>query len=211
MEKKPKRARGRPAAPEAERRGENLTLRIRAETKEALERRAEKSGRSLSAEAEFWLGQALTSEGILDQALDLAFGQRTAGLLLLLGKVIHDAGSHAAFAATGTLEGSSNWLSSPYAFDEVRKGIIKVLETLRPEGEIVVPRGGKMGELDIGLLYANLGAGFARTWLGAAAGEKLGADLSAWGAQMGDHLGQKAVERIKERVEISVEVEGRRG
>jgi plasmid stability protein len=211
MDKGPKRARGRPPAPEAERRGENLTLRVRSETKEALEQRAARSGRSLSAEAEFWLGQALLSEGILDQALDLAFGQQTAGLLLLLAKVMDDTGAHAGFKATHTLEGSRNWLSNPYAFDQVMRGVTSVMEVLRPKGAIVAPPGGKAGDFDIGLANATMGEGFAATWLGATAGEEIGADLAAWGAQIRNRLGPEVLKLIRERVELSVEVSGRRG
>jgi plasmid stability protein len=198
MDDKPKRARGRPPAPETERRGENLTLRVRSETKEALEHRAAKSGRSLSAEAEYWLGQALLSEGVLDQALDLAFGQATAGLVLLLAKIANDTGSHAGFISTHTLEGSRDWLSNPYAFDQVTQGIVSALDVLRPEGEIVPPPGGRAGDLDLGTVNAQLGLGFARTWLGATAGEELGLDLIAWGAKIRSRLGPGALERIRQ-------------
>ena len=67
-----KRPRGRPPQPEGVRRRSNLTLRVRDETKAALERNAAANGRSLSEEAETLLDQALRSPQMLEQAFDLA-------------------------------------------------------------------------------------------------------------------------------------------
>jgi hypothetical protein len=192
----PKRGRGRPPAPEQERRGENLTLRVRAETKAALERHAAKSGRSLSGEAETWLGQGLLSEGMLDQALDLAFGHQTAGVILLLGRIIRETAS-----TTHVRDGAINWLSDPYAFDQVTKAIVTAMDALRPDGEIDPPLSGKAGETDLGVISRDhLGLALADVLLKAVADLYAGADLVAWGAQIRTHLGPQIVERIKERI-----------
>src|SRR3954453_22863082 len=83
------RKRGRPALPEKERRRSNLTLRIRGETRQALEVRAATNGRSLSEETEAIIEHALQGGRWLAEALDLAWGQETAALALLLGRVAH--------------------------------------------------------------------------------------------------------------------------
>lgn len=196
VDQKPKR--GRPAAPEKERRSENLTLRVRSDVKEALEAHAIKNGRSVSAEAEAWLGQALLSEGVLDQALDLAFGRQVGGLTLLIGNILRDVGSSAGFQSTQTLDGSKNWLSDPYAFDQAAKALTQLFEQLRPDGEIVIPmRGGLATGLDLSALSENLGMGFLRTFLGAIAGEELSLELKALGAAVRERLAPEILERIK--------------
>jgi plasmid stability protein len=197
----PKRGRGRPPAPERERRGENLTLRVRAETKAALERRAAKSGRSLSGEAETWLGQGLLSEGMLDQALDLAFGHQTAGVILLLGRIVRETASSAGLATTHALEGANNWLSNPYAFDQVYTAIVTAMEALRPDGKIDPPLGSKADKVDLGVIFRDhLGLSLAEVLLNAVADRAGGADLVAWGAQIRTRLGPQIVERIKEHL-----------
>src|SRR6476646_6143607 len=108
-----KRPRGRPPQPEGVRRRSNLTLRIRDETKAALERNAADNGRSLSEEAETLLDQALRSPQLLEQAFDLALDRPGAGLLMALVRVIRDVARGAAFVTTNR-ESGDDWFNSPY-------------------------------------------------------------------------------------------------
>jgi plasmid stability protein len=195
------RRRGRPPGPESSRRTANLTLRIRDDLKETLEQLATRSGRSLSAETEVRLGQALTSEGLADPSLSLAFGRQAAGLLLLLGRIMREVGANAGFSSTRTLEGATSWMANPYAFDQVAKGMWAAIESVRPEGEIVAPQLGSVPGLDLTqILSQELGRCFARTLLAAVSGEELTADLTQFGALVRDHLGDAAVGRIRARV-----------
>jgi len=206
MREKPKRGRGRPAAPEGKRRDENLTLRVRAEVKEALERQATKSGRSLSAEAGVWMEQALLSEGVIDQALDLAFGRQVAGLVLLLARVVRDAGAHAAFMATSTMDGAANWLSNPYAVAQVSTAVAAVFEAIQPEGDAAPPQvpGLAPGNPALKEILETLGRRCADGVLGAIAGRvstRPGSandgELGRWAAPVRERLGPGIVERIK--------------
>jgi hypothetical protein len=123
--------RGRPALPENERRRSNLTLRIRDEARQTLGARAASNGRSLSEEFETLIEHALLGNRVLGEALDLAFGSQGAVLALLLGGVAH---------SIGTNSGARPWITHPYAFSQVAKGIEKVLEALRPPGAVTLPQ-----------------------------------------------------------------------
>ena len=132
--KQAKRPRGRPAAPESKRRGQNVTLRFRADLKKLVETRAEASGRSLSAEAEAMLEQAAFGDGMLDQALDLAFGRRSAGMLLLIGRLMHETSIHGDHVSLRRTSDSPNsWLSDPFIFEQVRGAITQALHAVRPQ------------------------------------------------------------------------------
>src|SRR5690349_20882355 len=122
--------RGRPALPENERRRSNLTLRIRHETRQALEVRAATNGRSLSEETEALIEHALQGGRWLAEALDLAWGPEAAALALLLGRIAH---------AVGTASGAQPWMTNAYAFSQVEKGIATALEALRPAGDVTTP------------------------------------------------------------------------
>jgi hypothetical protein len=193
----PKRGRGRPPAPELERRGENLTLRVRAETKAALERHAAQTGRSLSSEAEAWLREGLLSEGLIDQALDLAFGHQTAGIILLLGRVIRHIASTGDSTTLHAIDEGKSWLSSPYLFDQVVQALETVMERLRPDGEI---ERSPWGAGDLATVARDaLGVATGDMLLGAVANVGLSADLIGWGAQIRARLDPEIIERIKER------------
>src|ERR1039458_9169921 len=131
-----KRPRGRPAQPEGVRRRRNLTLRIRAETKAALERDAAANGRSLSEEAEMRLDHSFRAEGMLDQVLDLALGRQVAGLTLLLARVMRDTGTLAGFMTKYTLGSASGWLADPDALDLIFRAIAAALDALRPARDV---------------------------------------------------------------------------
>src|SRR5690349_5265821 len=98
MARSQKRNRGRPPMPAESRKRNNLTMRLRDETRAALEERAAANGRSLSEEIEVRLEQSF------DPALG---GARTAALLRSLAAIVE-------------LEGyGDEWLDDRYAFNEV--------------------------------------------------------------------------------------------
>ena len=195
----PKRKPGRPAkAPGGPKRA-SLKIRIHERTRAALEKLAAENGRSLSEEAEHRLDYSLVAQGALAQTLDLSFGRGVSGLLILLGRILQDTGSHAGFASTQTIDGAENWLNDPYAFNQATAAVASIFEELRPEGVAKTPKAGKAFGLDLTVFYANLGASFARTFLGAVAGEEISADLAILGETVRDRLGPAVVERIKRR------------
>lgn len=146
MAKEVKRRRGRPSIPEGERKRQHLTLRVRDQTKRSLEYHANANQRSLSEEAEARLEISFGSEKVLHEALELAYGKQLAGLFLLLTRAMDEAGGIAAvygnLAKTGWSPGipPAPWLQEPYAFDQVAKAAVAILEAIRPSGDPSPPK-----------------------------------------------------------------------
>jgi hypothetical protein len=66
----------------------------------------------------------------------LAYGPELAGVLLLIGNAMSEAGRRAGFVSTRTLEGSNRWLHDPFAFDQAVQAVKQVLAALRPQGQV---------------------------------------------------------------------------
>lgn len=104
--------------------------------KERLDAAAEAGGRSQSQEAEFRLERSFEREALLTDVLALAFGERTAGITIMLAAVLETDG-WAALSQSDTQ--ATHWSDDPYASDRAIKGAIEVLEKLRPAGKVVEP------------------------------------------------------------------------
>jgi hypothetical protein len=200
MTERVKRPRGRPAKPESERRRSNLTLRAHDDMRAKLEKGANAYGRSLSEEAEFRLNHSFEVESQFDQMLDLAFGSQLGGLMMLIGYLLRDVGNSAGFGSTFTLVGAKEWLNNPYAFDQATKALAALMEQLRPEGEIEVPRLKLSSGPDLGDLYSHLGSGFVATYLEAVAGQGRTTELQTLGTAVEDRLGPAVVDRVRRRL-----------
>ncbi|MCC2654530.1 MAG: hypothetical protein K0Q60_4696 [Microvirga sp.] len=156
----PKR-RGRPPLPDHERKGgANLTFRARSGLRERLVEEAEKSGRSISEEIEFRLNDSFDRNRRIEDEFG---GQEIFGIMKTIAWAMRETGRAAGFITTRTSEGANHWLTNPYAFDQAVKAVQKVLEAVRPEGEIVPPKATGFDVLDQAL--ADLGPGFANTIL----------------------------------------------
>jgi hypothetical protein len=129
--------RGRP--PKAVRRRANLTLRIRDEVRATLQKGAGASGRSVSEEAETRIEQSYRDQDSARLFSDLYYGRKLAALLEVIGRALRDAGTHAAANAARAGLGSGEWLDNPYGFDIAVKAATRVLDRLRPLGEITAP------------------------------------------------------------------------
>lgn len=116
-----------------------LGLRVTKETKQRLDQAAHISGRSQSQEAELRLEQSFNSASALFDALDLAYGRHWTGLLLLLGQVAQLTGTRAISASQFNFEGSEDWVSDPYAYDQAVRAMTFVLEAFRPRGKVALP------------------------------------------------------------------------
>ncbi len=141
-----------------------LGLRVTKETKAKLDQAAQSSGRSQSQEAEFRLEQTFRSENAVFDALDLAYGCHWTGLLMTLARVGVRTGTRACSLSQHVYESSEEWMSDPYAYDQVIRAINCVLEAIRPPGTTATPPD------TLGLpptSYMNLGAAFAQTELAA--------------------------------------------
>jgi hypothetical protein len=131
-----------------------LSFRLTPESKARIDKAAAASGRSISQEVELRLDLSFRDIDAFDRAIEVGHGRQIAGLLMLFGRVMRDVGAHAAHLSTGTID--SNWLTDPFAFDQVAKGIATALEAFRPAGEARAPaeqdaeraaRLGRLGEL----------------------------------------------------------------
>jgi hypothetical protein len=205
----PKRPRGRPPKPDAERKRGIFAMRMRDGTMALLAQRAAANQRSLSEEGEALLEYALHAEERLDQSFDLTFGRPAAGLLMVLARAIRDTGPHAGFMTTMSQSGAENWLNNPYAFNEVSSAVTDIIDGFRPEGTIEPPRmpDGPPGSPDLNKVIATIGREAAKHLLEAIANPAGGSDrgLEQWAAPARERLGPAVIERIKKNITLSEE------
>jgi hypothetical protein len=116
-----------------------LNMRTTKETRLRLEKAAALAGRSLAQEVEARLERSFDRESLLPDVLELAYGSRLAALLVTIGEAMTDTGSLLGFAATGTLEGSRNWMDNPAAYDQARRAADRILNASTPSGEMKSP------------------------------------------------------------------------
>lgn len=149
-----KRGRGRPPKPEAERKRNNVTVRLRDATRAALEKWAKENQRSLSEEIETRLERSALDQGQLAAAMEATYGRWLAGLLQVIGAAAQDAGRTAGLMSTmsaaispaGTnwqagVEGFHTWQTNPFGFNEAAVAISAVVEEFRPADAVVAPPG----------------------------------------------------------------------
>ena len=156
---KTKRGPGRPPSP-----GERLPLglRVTKETKRRLDAAARASGRSQSQEAELRLEHTLNDEKSVLDVLELMYGRRWTGLLLMLACAGQLTGTRGVFVSQWNLQGGEDWLADPYAYDQMVRAVNFILEAFRPEGPIQA-RGEPFGLPAAAMEH--LGEGFARSTL----------------------------------------------
>ena len=134
-----------------------ITLRMAPDLKRRLDAAAEGNGRSQSQEAEFRLERSFDRNDLLSEALTLAYGRELAGLLLLLGAALDDAGEVAyGLASTGSDTGSDTadrkgrlaqelrhryWFNHPYSYDQAVEAVRVILDAARPLGASTPPPG----------------------------------------------------------------------
>lgn len=137
----------------------SLGLKVTAEIKDRLDRAARDNGRTQSQEAEVRLERSFDREDLRTEALTLAHGPHLAGLLIVLGIVMQEAGRAADTLAqaldrhlvegrptprqrealAATFEQGKTWIDSPYAYDQAVRAAVKILEAGRPEGDPMPP------------------------------------------------------------------------
>ncbi len=127
--------RGRPPVPDSQRRSTNFTFRSRGDLHSRLAGAAAQSNRSISEEIEWRLERSFLDQSRAIEALGLIYGSELAGLLLILGEVMKEAGEQTAYLAEHTLEGARNWMSHPLAFAKASEAAKAVLEAFKPPDE----------------------------------------------------------------------------
>src|SRR6266568_3531779 len=122
-----KRPRGRPSMPAESRKRNNLTMRLRDDTKARLERAAAANQRSLSEEVESRVEWSVDHEQLLGQVFDLTYRDpHLVALLLMMGETMRD---------TLTATKANDWINDPNAFAEVAIAAQQTIEAYRPLGE----------------------------------------------------------------------------
>lgn len=135
IREKPKRGRGRPRQePQA---GDRVpvSLRVTPALKNQLAVMSSRTGRSLSQECEFRLESSLQRDAVMIEVLVARFGRRLAGLLLLVGEAMFEAGHLAAWDSTGgesIYESTQRWPDDAFACEMARQAAMRILEILRP-------------------------------------------------------------------------------
>lgn len=120
----------------------SLGLKVTPDIKNKLDAAARINGRSQSQEAEARIEQSFRAELQVDDALELIFGRRLAGLLLAAGHVMRETGGIAAIAVARHRNGNrdeilddENWLNDAYCADQAIQAANTILEAVRPAGE----------------------------------------------------------------------------
>jgi hypothetical protein len=138
-----------------------LNVRMRESLRAKLEQSAKKNYESLNREVVDRLERSFDRQDLLVEALSMTYGKRLAGILMIFGRAMEEAGRQAAFA-TDLRRSSDSWMEVPFAYREAARAAALVLNDFRPAGEVTVtgPRPANMeiinavGE-DIGLHVAD--------------------------------------------------------
>ena len=154
------------------------------------------------------LEQSFRDQALLNQVLELAYGKRLGGLLLLIGRAMFDAGRHSAFTATRKLKDVENWLDIAYGYDQAVQAAHKVLEVLRPKGdtsppnlqlsEVVGSIEGISSDEMFDSLLKNFGVTVANGLLSLLQGREVRGELKDWAEPVIEMLGPM-VDRINWR------------
>jgi hypothetical protein len=181
-----KRRVGRPKAKSKDGEKATVSIRMAPALKESLNRASDVNDRSLSQEAELRLERSFRNESLLVDVMETAYGRTLAGLLMVMGRVLQDAGPSIGFLVSRTPDGASRWLENPFAYDQGCHAIHAVLEAFRPEGEIIAP------PMPTDLPIEEFGRGFAAGILRAIADRESGGELGDWAAKVRPLLGSLA-------------------
>ena len=127
--------RGRPTKPAKQGEKTTLSLRVTPELKRRLDNVSTLSGRNLSQEAELRLEKSFHEHELMTNVLGFAYGPRIAGLVLVLARVMHDAGRQCEGLLQGSGASDQDWHAIPEAFDKVAQTVSDTLAALRPDAD----------------------------------------------------------------------------
>jgi hypothetical protein len=196
-----KQLRGRPPKPPESRRRNNLTIRIRDETRIALQRTANENQRSLSEEAENRLEHSMLAAESSRQIFDYAHGPFVTALLFMVAKIMHDTGSIAGFVSGVSPSDTQKWMSNPYVFNQIAEALRLLFEAIEPQGDIGIPKlkitpPRAHANLDLEKIGANVTLGVLRM-ITAPARDNSNGELAQWARPIRERLGPETVEQIR--------------
>lgn len=168
----------------------SLGLKVTPHMKARIEAAAREAGRTQSQETEFRLERSFERQDLMSDALTLAYGPQLAGLLMIIGRVMHVTGSHTGFMADHETALTKAWLENPFAYSEAEKALALIINCFRPAGPVIVPGGA--GALHSHLNIQSFGPGFATGILSAIAGHPSTESDAAFAAIVRPLLGRMA-------------------
>jgi hypothetical protein len=116
-----------------------LKIRMAPGLRSRIEAAARSHGGSLNGEMVTRLSHSFRDADMLQEALVLAFGDRTADLLLQVGRIMRD-GGNVGLAVSGNAPQPDGWMQNPIAYEAVVRGVTRLFERLRPAGDPHLPR-----------------------------------------------------------------------
>jgi hypothetical protein len=135
-----------------ERKRTNLTMRLRDALRAKLVAKAQENQRSLSEEVEFRLEQSFDRQDLVNDALELRYGRRIAGLLLLFGalsqEILYEVREGDAAPNPEINPGLGRWHESPYLYGQVAAAIEESLKRLQPLAGIAELPAGENTKID---------------------------------------------------------------
>lgn len=131
-----KRGRGRPAIPAEARKRNNVTIRLRDDTKAALEKAAAENDRSLGDEIESRIAATFRQGDALTRLKQEPGGPEVYAILTVVGQAMQQAGLWGLVYARSD---SDNWTRNPFAYEHAKRAASLVLEALRPPGDATPP------------------------------------------------------------------------
>lgn len=146
---------GRPRAPRKTGERATLSLRITASLFEKLDADAKAKGKALSNEAEARLESTFEDQHRARLFADFYFGRELSVLLEIIGRALRDAGVHGADLSAKSGLGPPNWIDNPYGFAVAVSALMRVIEAVRPPGEIKAPAPRIPAEAKLGEAIAN--------------------------------------------------------
>lgn len=176
----------------------SLGLKVTPDVKNKLDAEAKANGRTQSQEAELRIENSFRNRRLIDEALALAYGEKTAATLLLLAETIRQSSDHAAWimALAGREEvWREDWLSEPDMFGIVARHLTRAIEALRPPGDVSAPLLDLDGQ-DLTVIFDKAGAANV---LDAVIDppNAVRQDLSVWAKPVAEKLGPDLVSRIR--------------
>jgi hypothetical protein len=117
----------------------SLGLKVTPEIKNKLDHQAKRNGRTQSQEAESRLDRSFDRQDLIEEVMELKYGNPLAGILMAIGVAIEKAGRAAALYSQLGAQDRRTWVDDPFAYDQGMKAAVDILDRLRPPGDIVAP------------------------------------------------------------------------
>jgi hypothetical protein len=113
-----------------------LNLRIKEPIRQKIEESARDHGVSMNAEMVDRIQKSFDIDGTIG---DIFGSSQIFGIMKIIASTMNEMGRSEYYRSQRALDLGDRWLSDPYAYDEAMGAAVRVLEALRPKGEIVAP------------------------------------------------------------------------